>query len=224
MARIRVAGNELDATIMQTGDLLTLAYASDMTLDALASMYDAAAAPEIRVLAEDGTTASLYQNHAVVRLTVLPGAMRMVQVDMQVEPLAQSIADKLEEQIAAQKQAIVQQTEKIAAQAETMAQQAKQLAEQKQTIAQQDTLLQAASAAARFTVASGADNMTVDQIGACADLFDAWTADRSVTVGDIVSYGGKLYRVIQAHTTQADWSPEKVPALFKELGKGGAAA
>lgn len=224
MARVQIAGNELDATIMQTGDLLTLAYASDMTLDALASMYDAAAAPEIRVLAEDGTTAALYQNHAVVRLTVLPGSMRMVQVEMQVDPLAQSIADRLMEKIAAQAQTMAQQAEQLAGQKKTMARQAEQLEEQKQTMAQQDTLLQAASAAARFTVASSADSMTDEQIGACADLFDAWTADRAVTVGDIVSCGGKLYRVIQAHTTQADWSPEKVPALFKELGKGGSEA
>ena len=30
-----------------------------------------------------------------------------------------------------------------------------------------------------------------------------------------ISYGGNLYDVIQSHTTQSDWTPDIVPALFK---------
>ena len=33
-------------------------------------------------------------------------------------------------------------------------------------------------------------------------------------VGDLVSYGGVVYRVIQAHTSQAGWTPDQVPALY----------
>jgi len=32
-----------------------------------------------------------------------------------------------------------------------------------------------------------------------------------------VSYEGKLYEVIQGHTTQSDWAPDIVPALFSEI-------
>ena len=35
------------------------------------------------------------------------------------------------------------------------------------------------------------------------------------SVGDVASYDGVLYRVVQAHRSQADWTPDKVPALFK---------
>lgn len=34
-----------------------------------------------------------------------------------------------------------------------------------------------------------------------------------------ISYSGKLYEVIQGHTTQSDWTPDIVPALFKEISK-----
>jgi hypothetical protein len=34
-----------------------------------------------------------------------------------------------------------------------------------------------------------------------------------------ISYGGKLYEVIQGHTTQSDWTPDIVPALFSEIQK-----
>ena len=35
--------------------------------------------------------------------------------------------------------------------------------------------------------------------------------------GDTVDYNGRQYRVIQAHTSQANWTPEMVPALFVEI-------
>lgn len=34
-----------------------------------------------------------------------------------------------------------------------------------------------------------------------------------------ISHNGKLYEVIQGHTTQSDWTPDIVPALFKEIPK-----
>ena len=35
-----------------------------------------------------------------------------------------------------------------------------------------------------------------------------------MAVGDRYRYGETLYKVIQAHTTQEDWTPDKTPALF----------
>lgn len=37
----------------------------------------------------------------------------------------------------------------------------------------------------------------------------------ALKVGGIVRYKDTLYEVIQGHTTQSDWTPDKVPALFK---------
>lgn len=37
---------------------------------------------------------------------------------------------------------------------------------------------------------------------------DAWIAGERVDVGAVRSYGGKSWRCLQAHTTQADWTPD----------------
>ena len=46
------------------------------------------------------------------------------------------------------------------------------------------------------------------------DLFPEWKEGLSVSVGDRYQYNGKLYKCVQAHTTQADWTPDAVPALY----------
>jgi chitodextrinase len=46
------------------------------------------------------------------------------------------------------------------------------------------------------------------------ELFPKWQAGIYVTAGERYRYDGKLYRVVQSHTTQADWTPDVVPALF----------
>lgn len=58
-------------------------------------------------------------------------------------------------------------------------------------------------------------NTATDQTAAKAvELYPAWTEGLTVEVGDRLQYGGKLYKCIQAHTTQADWTPDITPALF----------
>ena len=46
------------------------------------------------------------------------------------------------------------------------------------------------------------------------ELFPTWAAGVAYTVDERIQYGGTLYRVVQAHTSQADWTPDKTPALF----------
>ena len=42
----------------------------------------------------------------------------------------------------------------------------------------------------------------------------AWTPSVSYTVGVQVTYGGRLYRCQQAHTSQVGWEPPNAPALW----------
>mgnify|MGYP002759505416 CR=1 FL=1 len=42
----------------------------------------------------------------------------------------------------------------------------------------------------------------------------AFTAGIAVQPGDKVTYNGKTYTVVQAHTTAAHWPPDQVPSLF----------
>lgn len=41
-----------------------------------------------------------------------------------------------------------------------------------------------------------------------------WAPGQAVAVGDLRTYGGVTYRCIQAHTTQAGWTPVAVPSLW----------
>ncbi len=57
------------------------------------------------------------------------------------------------------------------------------------------------------------------------ELFPAWAAGETTginyAVGDRVRYEGKLYKCVQAHTSQIGWEPPNVPALFTEVAKPG---
>lgn len=59
-----------------------------------------------------------------------------------------------------------------------------------------------------------------DAIG-CVELFPAWEADAAYTVDERIRYGGKLYRCVQAHTSQSDWTPDATPALWTEVAAPG---
>ena len=54
-----------------------------------------------------------------------------------------------------------------------------------------------------------------------AELFPAWAIGVAYSVGERVQYDGKLYKVVQAHTSQADWTPDKTPGLFAEVAAPG---
>lgn len=53
------------------------------------------------------------------------------------------------------------------------------------------------------------------------ELFPAWVMDTWYEKGVRLRYGGKLYRVEQAHTSQADWLPDLTPALYTEVAEPG---
>lgn len=46
------------------------------------------------------------------------------------------------------------------------------------------------------------------------ELFPKWEAGIYVAVGERYQYNGVLYRVVQSHTTQSDWTPDITPALW----------
>lgn len=54
-------------------------------------------------------------------------------------------------------------------------------------------------------------------------LFTPWKPGEAVNVGDRRYYATRLYKVVQAHTTQADWTPDITPALWAVVGDPGEA-
>ena len=53
------------------------------------------------------------------------------------------------------------------------------------------------------------------------ELFPAWATLTEYVATQRVRYNAKLYRCVQAHTSQADWTPPDTPALWTEVAKPG---
>ena len=53
------------------------------------------------------------------------------------------------------------------------------------------------------------------------ELFDNWQTDTAYTTGQRLRYDGKLYKVLQDHTSQADWKPDITPSLYVEVSEPG---
>ena len=46
------------------------------------------------------------------------------------------------------------------------------------------------------------------------ELFPMWAIGRAYAAGDRVQHDGTLYKCVQAHTSQADWTPDATQALW----------
>ena len=53
------------------------------------------------------------------------------------------------------------------------------------------------------------------------ELFTAWAADTAYAADERIRYDGKLYRCVQAHTSQSEWTPDATPALWTEVALPG---
>lgn len=55
-------------------------------------------------------------------------------------------------------------------------------------------------------------------------VFDPWQIGKAYAVDDYLTYGingvgdPQLYKVAQNHTSQSDWTPDTVPALYTPVG------
>lgn len=51
-----------------------------------------------------------------------------------------------------------------------------------------------------------------------AILYEEWNGDSKIyKVGQRLNYGGSLYKVLQAHTSQDDWTPDLATSLFSRI-------
>lgn len=57
-------------------------------------------------------------------------------------------------------------------------------------------------------------NLTDERALKFQSMYPQWVAGLAVEVGQRYQYGDRLYKVVQAHTTQADWTPDITPALW----------
>lgn len=84
----------------------------------------------------------------------------------------------------------------------------------------QSSMVRAAVAVAQIQ----AQNLTDEQAITVKNIYPAWDGNGVSYQKDYyLTHNGKLYKVLQAHTSQADWSPDAAPSLFAEAlpGQGG---
>ena len=66
--------------------------------------------------------------------------------------------------------------------------------------------------------------LTEEQALICVRLYKPWEIGNDYKIGDFFTYGvngvgdPQLYKVNQDHTSQADWLPDKTPALYTAIG------
>ena len=75
------------------------------------------------------------------------------------------------------------------------------------------------SEVARLLIAKELNSLTVDDNTALrmAEFYPEWAAGTDYAVGFKAQHSGRLWRCLQAHTSQEGWEPENVPALWEEL-------
>ena len=53
------------------------------------------------------------------------------------------------------------------------------------------------------------------------ELFPAWESGKAWAAGARLRYGGELYRVLQDHTAQNDWTPDRAVSLYVRIAVPG---
>ena len=69
-----------------------------------------------------------------------------------------------------------------------------------------------------------AATLTDEQAMEVVAVYDLWQIGRPYAVGDFLTYGvnsvgdPQLYKVVQAHTSQSDWTPDFTHSLYVAIG------
>ena len=75
------------------------------------------------------------------------------------------------------------------------------------------------SEVSRLLIAQQINTLEVDDNTALRmiEFYPEWASDTDYTAGYKAQRGGKLWRCLQAHTSQTGWEPENAPALWTEI-------
>ena len=66
--------------------------------------------------------------------------------------------------------------------------------------------------------------LTDEQALTCVRLYRSWEVGKNYSVGEFLTFGEnsvgdpQLYKVVQNHTSQADWKPDKTASLYDAIG------
>lgn len=59
------------------------------------------------------------------------------------------------------------------------------------------------------------DDLTVEELQDIIGIYDRYILDHNYKTKDIFRFKGELFEVISDHTSQADWVPNELPAIYK---------
>ena len=95
-----------------------------------------------------------------------------------------------------------------------------QLLESRRAVEQAQARQQSIEAATAIAFVTLAESGSIDDVTAVehTSLFSPWAASVTYKVGDIREHEGNLYRCVQAHTSQADWTPDLSASLWSKIG------
>lgn len=61
------------------------------------------------------------------------------------------------------------------------------------------------------------NTITDEQAAVVSVLYPAWAEDAHYEAGERITYNEVLYKVLQAHDAQADWTPDVAVSLFAKV-------
>ena len=69
----------------------------------------------------------------------------------------------------------------------------------------------------RAAIEQGAQSLDDNTALTVKTLYPEWETDTAYTAGHKVQRNGKLWRVVQAHTSQVGWEPENAASLWAQI-------
>ena len=76
----------------------------------------------------------------------------------------------------------------------------------------------------RKTINWFAQTLSEEEAMEICGVYDTWKTGTAYTTGEYITYGEnsvgdpQLYKVVQAHTSQADWTPDVTASLYTPIG------
>ena len=71
----------------------------------------------------------------------------------------------------------------------------------------------------RALIEKAAQSLPDEDAVEAVPLYPAWAAGKAYEAGLKLAYGGKLYKVITAHTSQDDWTPDITASLYEAVNE-----
>ena len=73
----------------------------------------------------------------------------------------------------------------------------------------------------RALIEKAMNSLNDDDALECVTLFPEWQINKEYNINERVSYNNNLYRVVQQHRSQENWTPDITPALFTQVALPG---